>query len=339
MIEDTANEPERPVSHARVIGRFRLVAMVLPLLLTVIALVVQLVALPRVPAEIAVHWGVDGRADGFGPAWTSPVLTSVLGIGLPALFALTSLPALRRGDRGHTFRLMGTVSLAVTAFVTVLATGMLVAQVGLADAADAPRVTAAMLIALGAGAVGALVGWFLQPAQEPLPTAAVEAQAAALEGDPVWVRTAEVALAARVVLGIALILVWGVVALMWVSGAPVPVIVLMGFVALAVTAAVSASTAFHMRVDASGLGVVGLLGWPRVRVRAGDIATVEVVQVSPLGEFGGWGYRFSLGVTGVVVRAGEGIRVTRRSNGRAFVVTVDDAETGAALLRGYAERA
>lgn len=50
------------------------------------------------------------------------------------------------------------------------------------------------------------------------------------------------------------------------------------------------------------------------------------------GEFGGWGLRLSVDRRfGVVLRAGEAIEVTR-ANGKRFVVTVDDAGTGAALL-------
>lgn len=37
------------------------------------------------------------------------------------------------------------------------------------------------------------------------------------------------------------------------------------------------------------------------------------------------------GATGVVLRSGEAIEV-QRTGGRRFVVTVDDAQTGAALL-------
>jgi hypothetical protein len=56
--------------------------------------------------------------------------------------------------------------------------------------------------------------------------------------------------------------------------------------------------------------------------------------VNPLAEFGGWGWRWGAdGRVGVVLRAGEGIQVTR-TNGKRFVVTVDDAQTGASVLAG-----
>ena len=57
-----------------------------------------------------------------------------------------------------------------------------------------------------------------------------------------------------------------------------------------------------------------------------------------MGEFGGWGLRLSVeGRFGVVLRQGEAIEVTR-ANGRRFLVTVDDAATGAALLQALIAR-
>ena len=70
--------------------------------------------------------------------------------------------------------------------------------------------------------------------------------------------------------------------------------------------------------------------------KSADIESVKMVQVEPLAEFGGWGWRWTPeGGLGVVARAGEGILVVLR-DGRRFTVTVDDAETGAALLAAYA---
>ena len=63
-----------------------------------------------------------------------------------------------------------------------------------------------------------------------------------------------------------------------------------------------------------------------------------MTTVSPLAEFGGWGYRVGRGGrVGVVLRTGEGLQV-ERSGGRSFVVTIDDAATGAALLNTLAAR-
>jgi len=74
------------------------------------------------------------------------------------------------------------------------------------------------------------------------------------------------------------------------------------------------------------------MGWPRIEIPAAEIASVRAVRVDPFAEFGGWGYRFGVdGRRGVVLRAGDALEVAR-TNGRVFVVTVDDAATAASVL-------
>jgi len=56
-------------------------------------------------------------------------------------------------------------------------------------------------------------------------------------------------------------------------------------------------------------------------------------------QFGGWGIRLGLdGRLGVVLRRGDAIQIERAGT-RTLVVTVDDAATGAALLKALAARA
>lgn len=72
---------------------------------------------------------------------------------------------------------------------------------------------------------------------------------------------------------------------------------------------------------------------------AGGDAPARVVVTGP-GEWGGWGYRASMGVP----TAGASSPVTARRcswispNGRRFVVTVDDAETAVRLVNGLLVR-
>ena len=91
-------------------------------------------------------------------------------------------------------------------------------------------------------------------------------------------------------------------------------------------------------VDQRGLVARALLPRPRVVVPLGEVEHAEVVHVSPVREFGGWGLRMGLdGRVGVVLRGGEALEVAR-TGGRRVVVTVDDAATGAALLNTLAAR-
>src|SRR6478736_7361542 len=163
MAADTLPADRAHQVRSRALTRFVLVALVLPLVLTVLAIIVQLVALPRVPDPVAVHWNAAGVADGFAAPWLYPVMTALIAGGLPLLLALTSLPGLRRGPGGPTYRFMGATALGLSAFGAVMLTWSLVLQVDLADATDAPAVWPALVAGLLAAALAGAGGWFLQP--------------------------------------------------------------------------------------------------------------------------------------------------------------------------------
>lgn len=320
------------------VRRFVLVALVVPAALTVVAVVVQLVALPGLPDPVAVHWGASGRPNGFGAAWASPVLTVVVGLALPAAIALSVLPALRRGDRGFAFRLLGATALALATLIAVLATWTLVMQAGLADAADGPSVWAPLIASFIAAIVAGIGGWLLQPGE--VWRAAPAPDAVPLKLAPgeraVWMRTSALAPGAVIAIGAAVLILAASVVVIWLVGDPVGAWIT---TATALVALVLAATtvAFQVRVGDTGLTVVSVLGFPRLRVALGDVAGAAQVSVNPMAEFGGWGIRMAPGRTGVVLRAGEALEVTRRS-GRRLTVTVDDAQTAAALLLALARR-
>lgn len=96
----------------------------------------------------------------------------------------------------------------------------------------------------------------------------------------------------------------------------------------------------RVRADQAGLHIsYGLAGWPRQTIKAADISLASAIDIRPI-EWGGWGYRGSLRVfrrAAIVLRKGEGIRLDLRNN-KVFVVTISDAETGAAVLNGLAHR-
>jgi hypothetical protein len=97
-------------------------------------------------------------------------------------------------------------------------------------------------------------------------------------------------------------------------------------------------SAFVVRIDRDGLTVRSALGWPRYRVPLDEVVRADVTQVSPMKEFGGWGWRVGRdGRVGVVTRKGETLLV-ERTGGRSIVVTIDDAATGAGLLNSLADR-
>lgn len=207
-------------------------------------------------------------------------------------------------------------------------------QRGLADAADAPDTTSWLFVGFGTLIGLAALGWLLQPRAGISPDAGQQAasgirlapgERAAWFGSVAIGRTGVVILVVSILLLIsATILVFAVDAgaVSWI----------MVVVTVLVIGLIATTLVFRVRVNSTGLLVRSVFGWPRWSIHASDIVDVRVVQVNPVAEFGGWGMRIGAdGRMGVVLRTGEALQVTR-TNGRAFVVTIDDAATAAAVL-------
>jgi hypothetical protein len=325
--------------HQLAIRRFILVAVVLPCVVVAAGVVIQLFALPHLPATVAVHWSAAGEPNRFAPAWTQPIWTIVLGLGISLLFGLAALPGLRRGDRGPTYRAIGAIALGTAAFVTTALTWTLVMQVG--DAATAVQpVWQALLGSFAAAVIGGVIAWFIQPAEDRIRSGTVSATPIALAPGEhvVWLRTTSMVPAAAIgiVLGIAL-LGWAAFSA-WLAGAGDGVVAVLTLVALLLIVAAATMVSFHVRVDDGGLTVRSVAGIPRFRVPLGEIATAANVEVNAMGEFGGWGIRPGLDRRlGVILRSGPAIEVARK-NGKRLVVTVEDAATGAGLLEALVAR-
>ncbi|KQR38965.1 DUF1648 domain-containing protein [Microbacterium sp. Leaf159] len=325
------------------------VGVIVPLALLVLASIVVLSWLPEVPDPAAIHWGLDG-ADGFGPRWTPLALLVGLGGGTVLLFAVIALFSHRLPQRGAaaptpqpqwsaTARLLGAASLGTAGMMSMLAIASTAAQRGLADAADAADITLWVPVFLLAMAGLGIAGWFLQPsvpvssdstgdAAAPLPLADHERA--------VWMKTVTVARGGQVVLGIGVFIVVAMSVLLLAQGIAAGWIT--AAVAVVLLVLVATSLTFRVRASAAGLRVRSIAGWPRVDIPAAEIASTRAVQVDPFAEFGGWGYRFGLdGRRGIVLRKGDAVEVTR-TNGRVFVVTVDDAATAASVLAAAARR-
>jgi len=89
---------------------------------------------------------------------------------------------------------------------------------------------------------------------------------------------------------------------------------------------------FHMRVRLTGTepaeSTLTLALWPlwRRRIPVERIISAETVAVSALGDFGGIGLRFSTsGELGLLMRSGDGVRITT-DDGRVCTVVVPDPE-------------
>ena len=317
--------------------RFTVAALLLPAAIVAASVLLQVVLLPRVPAVVATHWSWDGVADGFSPAWTVPLATTLLGLGLPVLLFATCIGALRRGDHGSTFRVLGGVALGVAVLVASLGATTIALQTGSTDASQSALPTLLIPALLGAATLAGIGGWGFQPhvPWRPTPSAVVPTVPITPGERVVWMQRAVLARSGRILLLSTVALTALTVVALLTTGSAVATWI--GVAATAVLAlSVLANTRFHVRVDPDGLLVTSALGWPRVHVPLDQVVSAEVVQVAPMTEFGGWGLRWGPdGRFGVVLRAGEGLLVHRR-DGRSVTVTVDDPATAAGLLHAYA---
>ncbi|MBN9140020.1 MAG: DUF1648 domain-containing protein [Micrococcales bacterium] len=329
MTRTTARPP-----RARLPFSVWIVAVALPVVVWGAAVALQLAWLPQLPDPVAIHWG-PGGADGFASPSSSIALTAGLGVGLTGLFALV-LATVRGASPTVTHKLLAVISLVTSVFTGFTVTASLGVQLGLDDARDAPDFGGWAVVGLAAAAVVGVIAWLVLPrAVRPGEEVAEVAPLPLVPGErSAWIATVRIGTAIAVVIVSAVGLVTvSTVAAVIVSGGLIWPLLLFPLLLIAMSAT---SIVWRVRVDATGLTVRSVpLGWPRRRIRVADIESVKTVQVEPLAEFGGWGWRWTpVGGLGVVARAGEGILVVLR-DGRRFTVTVDDAETGAALLAGY----
>lgn len=303
-----------------------------PHLIAVAPAVVVLVAeRGRLTDRLASHFTSGGVVDGYMGHGAVLATTAGLGIGLAVAFAVVAgLSAESAAVSSRDIpRFAIAFSWAVAAFIGVLLYEVVAVNLGHPDASGVSLPPSTFLIGLGATVVAGAIGWLVAPrtphgAHEPASVAAVPIGATEQVS---WSRTTTVVWlpilgGVLLAVGIAFTAVQG-------PGA--------GIVLIVVGALIATQGRVRVTVDRRGLTVVlGVLGLPRVHIPAEDITSATAADVSPA-SFGGWGYRFVPGGSGVIMRSGPALVVTRRS-GRRFTVTVDDAATAAGVLGGVTGR-
>lgn len=315
-----------------------LLTVVLPLLFTAGAFGWVASFAAELPDPVAVHWSFDGRPDGFG-SWQSS-LAPLAAVTL-AMCGMAAAIGVGLGRAAATRRLAVFLGLWSGVALPWMVAGSLHLQRGLSDASLAANADQPMWLSFGAATLIGGVAAALIPGDARLPTRdQVPADAARLTLADTevasWRRTAQITGFWWVAIGGGLLTLalagfgarqgaFGAQLTAWITGL--------------VTALLVALGRWQVVVDHTGLTVRPLISRPRTRVPLDEVVSAEVTAVSPLKDFGGWGYRVgSEGRVGVVVRTGEAICV-HQTGGRALVVTVDDAATGAALLNTLADRA
>jgi len=287
------------------------------------------------PPRLAVHWGPGGGVDRVGGVGDL-VAPMLIGVALITATLVGTLFAKTRGatTTGFVRALVGTsVLIGAGLSFSMLATGL--AQQGVDDPMSVPLSAAlgGMGVGFAAAIVIAVICVLLVPRvdSEGEQEGVVEALALGATERATWSRSVVVSPVAIGILAAAAIVTCAIVLL---AGAPV--LVLLAPAVLYVV--VFAMLAWRVRVDSFGLVARSVLGLPVFRVPVTAVTGVRTVDVQALRDFGGWGLRFGSLGWGVILRSGSAIAVDRE--GRSpFVITVDDADTGAALLAALAQRA
>ncbi|MFF9900581.1 DUF1648 domain-containing protein [Streptomyces longispororuber] len=279
----------------------------------------------RLPGRIATHFSGDGTADGFMGRTAALWFATGLLVGLGLLFTVVTV-ATRDTSGFRVTAALGVgsaVTLGYLSVVTVLANS----DVPDPAAVELPVRHAAASLLLGV-ATGASAWWLIGPGPRPAPPPPGPSLRLAEGEAAAWSRTAVsrpmLLVAAAVTLGA----LYALVSASWPTGLPL----------LAVGLLCAAFAAVRVTVDRRGVTVAStVLPRPRLILPLDTVTGADSVHVHALGDFGGWGYRIRSNRRGFVLRSGEALSV-RTKAGRAYVVTVDDATTAAALLNGLVAR-
>lgn len=322
-----------------------IVGTVVPALLIAVSLVLQLSWLPRMPEPAAVHWGIAGLPDGFGSPWQNLLVLTGTNAALLLLPALQILQGRRAavGQASNAWaagrRAMPAFVLGMTVSLQTQAIGSAFVQLDAADARDTGSTLGALIGGFVGGVIVGVVGYLAQPKLR------IDSEAGEPAADPLqlngseraaWVGETGPSRVIAWILGLATAAL--LVTAVWLfTIEPVGGWIMLGTFLLVGGTLVSCMW-FRVRIGSQGFEARSIVGWPVFRVPASDVEHVVTAHISALGEFGGWGLRKSGGRTGLVPRDGEAIFIARR-DGRVLVVTLDDAETAAAVLTTAAHAA
>jgi hypothetical protein len=314
-----------------------LVCGVLPAALLAVVVAVPAALWSRLPGRVADHWTITGTANG-----TAPRLAALAVLGVLALAGTGVVwrgwAAARKGTQPRGRAAGGAGAGAITAglFVTALAAACVimvaVANLGGGGVRSASVGVAGLAaIFCGPAALAVLSGWALRrfgglgAANDGARRSSLGLRAGERA---VWTGRARAGRAWPAgVLLLAGGLLAGVVAAQWAAGAAL----------LAAGVAMLSFTSVRVTVAARGVTVgYGALGLRLTRIPLRKIASAEAVEQKARA----FGYRGSLRVFGaaaVILRRGPALRLTLR-DGKTFLVTADDAATGAALLNDLIAR-
>lgn len=318
------------MNHALYTARIVVVALVLPLVLTAIALLVGFTLASHLPGTIAVHWDLAGKPNGYGSPYALPTVVAAVQVAIVVVLGGAVILLSHRGPLTPVAKILAVTSTWVVILVSVLLIGTLL------QPAQMLSFGAVFPLAFGGATIVVAGLWFVLPpgirgvagTVRPLPAPVVLGGSERAS----WIRTTSPSRA----------FIWTVVGVCILLGAAMAIVIILSagrywpltFVPLLVLLLLLSNFAWTVRVNAREVLVQSVVGIPVIRIPLDQITSADVTDVQAVAQYGGWGIRWALnGRIGIIVRSGEALEVHRRK-GLDLVVTIDDATTAAALING-----
>lgn len=301
-------------------------SMILSLIVLAVPLAVTWALRERLPERIATHFGPDGQPDG----WSSLPVALLWHLTL-GLFMSVVLLGLGLGTRS--MRFMGPFAVGISALIAVAGYGSMLGQLDGGMAKPGPLVFFGLLPLILIPAVG---WWWLKDRMEPVPVEATGTFTPSLPGHPEvrsWsgeTRRGKAAVVMAVVIGLL-----GAGMLVLFRGDPW----LMAAIGILVFGTIPLMFLGNQRITIDGDGVTGkALGIRLHHTPLDEVLSAGHVQVDPLGDFGGVGFRGSIDGRrdGLVTGAGDALIFQRRGQ-KDYVITVEQAVEAARVLEMLVE--
>jgi hypothetical protein len=313
------------------------IGVVVPLLITLAGAFVMALWIPELPDPVASHWGTSGP-DGYSTVGSVVALPLLITLVFAALATFACWRGGPNGGMLWAHKILVSTSVFLSISLTVIAAGSLAVQRGLENAENAPGIGSIALAAFPVALIMGIFAWLILPAAERVQSvsvAAVARQGSATER--VYFSSATRLGPGVVVIAVVALVALGVALAIQAVSNPAELL-LPAVVGLVILALALSTLSWRITIDQRGLRVRSALGWPRATIAPDKIDSVAVVTVDPIGEFGGYGWRWAPGGrSGIVLSKGEALEVTRM-NGKKFIVTMHDAQLAAEALVTVAKK-
>ena len=313
---------------------YMLIMVLVALVLIGVADLLLWVWTPTLPNPIATHWGTGTSPNGFESPLSFILTISVI---MGATVFLLGAIGFSASRSAVAVQVIGGATVFIGAMVLLLVIVSIGPQRGLADAKEATLSGGAFVLILAVPAALGLVAALLAPKEPPVSDAAAPPPPDAVRADLapdeefLWIGKTSVRPGFLWGSTIAFVVIFGGVA----AASGIWALALFALLPLVLTFSLAS---FTVQISQAGLFVTSPIGWPKRTITSAQIEQASAVDVHPLQEFGGWGYRITIGgAEGIVLRKGPGIRIEYGANSVLVITLNEGADEAAALLNTAAD--